>query len=119
MSLKYLDAKGRCQADNSYLATPRSYTQNLFLIRFFPTKNIWIGINDINSEGRFISVDGYPVTYTRWAPGNPNNWGNEDGVHIVGSELDSGMAGKWNDNKPFNSIRLFPSDLNSKRELKS
>ena len=110
MSLKYLDAKGRCQADNSYLATPRSYTQNLFLIRFFPTKNIWIGINDINSEGRFISVDGYPVTYTRWAPGNPNNWGNEDGVHIVGSDdnwnSNTSNHGRWNDNSINESFRF-------------
>ena len=97
MSLKYLDAKGRCQADNSYLATPRSYTENQFLIDFFPTKNIWIGINDISWEGGFISVDGYPVTYTRWAQGEPSQSGNEDGVHIVGSEMNASKQGRWND----------------------
>ena len=108
MKLKYLDAKARCRTDNSHLATPRSYTENLFLIRFFPTKNIWIGINDINSEGRFISVDNYPVTYTRWAPGEPNSSGNEDGVHIIGSEWKNewNKLGRWNDIGINNSIRF-------------
>ena len=104
MSWQYLDAKARCENDNSYLASPRSYYENLFLTRFFPTKNIWIGINDINWEGRFISVDGHPVTYTRWAPGQPDQYnGNEDGVHIVGP---GGNQGRWNDQSIHSAMRF-------------
>ena len=89
--MKYHDAVARCKADGSYLATPRSYYENQFLIDLFPSENIWIGVDDMSSEGKFVSVDGYPMYYTRWAPNEPNQKGNEDGVHIVEK------TGKWND----------------------
>ena len=44
----------------------------------------WIGLNDAASEGTFAWVSGEPVTYTNWAPGEPNNAGGEDYVHVYG-----------------------------------
>ena len=102
--MKYLDAEARCKADGSYLATPRSYYENQFLIDLFPSENIWIGVNDISWEGKFVSVDGYPMYYTRWAPNEPSQSGNEDGVHIVGTY--HGMTGKWNDAAINNYIKF-------------
>lgn len=101
---QYNDAKTRCQNDNAYLATPRSYYENLFLTRLFPKEHIWIGINDMYSEGRFISVYfGYPLYYTYWAPGEPSQSGNEDGVHIIGS---GGGQGRWNDESIHSTMRF-------------
>jgi gliding motility-associated-like protein len=37
------------------------------------TYTIWLGFSDAASEGNFIWLDGAPVTYTNWAPSEPNN----------------------------------------------
>ena len=42
----------------------------------------WIGLNDIAQEGKFVWDGGDPVTFTHWAPNEPNNSGNEDCVEI-------------------------------------
>ena len=90
--LSYDDAKTKCEADGAYLATPRSYKENKFLTDMFPDKHLWIGINDIDSEGNFISVDGHKVSYFRWKKNEPNNKNNkEDAVHIHSDK------GFWND----------------------
>ena len=51
---------------------------------------IWIGLNDELTEGTFVWYDQSPVNYTNWAPGEPNNAGDEDCVQIY-------PDGKWND----------------------
>ena len=51
---------------------------------------IWIGFNDELVEGSFVWYDQSPITYTNWAPGEPNNSGNEDYVQIYPN-------GQWND----------------------
>ena len=93
----YDDANTTCQTDGAYVATPRSYDENQFLIDLFPNKDLWIGVNDIDSEGDFISVDGHKMTYFRWGSNEPNDMGgNEDGVQIVGT-VHYGEISKWND----------------------
>lgn len=34
---------------------------------------IWIGLSDGVQEGNFVWLDGAPVNYTNWSPGEPNN----------------------------------------------
>src|SRR5690554_2934741 len=55
---------------------------------------IWIGFNDEAVEGTFEWYDQSPVTYTNWAPGEPNQSGNEDCVQIYPGGTYPGM---WND----------------------
>lgn len=58
-------------------------------------RGLWIGLNDVMSEGNFVWVSGEPVTYTNWATGEPNNSpGEEDFAHI-GSPRFRGP--RWND----------------------
>lgn len=46
---------------------------------FGTSGHYWIGMNDIAAEGNWVWTNGEPVTYTNWAPGEPNNFGgNED-----------------------------------------
>ena len=90
--MSYLDAKAQCESDGMYLAIPRSDDENAFIASLIPNDNIWIGVNDINEEGKFASVDGQDVTYTKWLNGEPNDLGNEDGSIIVG-----GLNGMWAD----------------------
>jgi len=51
---------------------------------------IWIGFNDETTENSFVWYDQAPVVYTNWAPGEPNNAGDEDCVQIY-------PDGMWND----------------------
>ncbi len=51
---------------------------------------IWIGFNDEAQEGSFVWYDQAPITYTNWAPGEPNNAGNENCTQIY-------PDGMWND----------------------
>ena len=90
--MNYLDAKAQCESDGAYLATPRSDDQNAFIASLIPNANIWIGLNDIDEEGTFVSVDDEEVSYTKWSYGEPNNLEDEDGVHISRSS-----NGYWND----------------------
>jgi hypothetical protein len=52
--------------------------------------NIYIGINDVASEGNFVWQSGEPVVYTNWNGGEPNNAGNEDHTLMF-------TNGLWND----------------------
>ena len=52
---------------------------------------LWIGYNDIDSEGNFTWIDGSGEgNYTNWKTGEPNNQGTEDCAQMFGSGL-------WND----------------------
>lgn len=52
---------------------------------------IWIGFNDEAQEGNFVWYDQAPITYTNWAPGEPNNSGGNEGCTQIYPD------GLWND----------------------
>ena len=64
---------------------------------------MWLGINDEAQEGRWVTPDNIPVSFTDWASGEPNSFGDkreEDCVEMQAQE-------KWNDEgccKAFNFI---------------
>ena len=37
------------------------------------SQDMWIGMNDVNWEMRFLWTDGKGVTYTNWAKGHPSS----------------------------------------------
>lgn len=47
--------------------------------------NIWTGLNDLGMQGFFTWSDGHWVSFTYWAPGEPNNHAGfkEDCVEIL------------------------------------
>ena len=89
--MTYNAAKTQCESDGAFLAIPRSEAENDFIADLILNENIWIGINDIDQEGVFVAVDGSNITFTHWAFNEPNNYGNEDAVHIHAHQR------TWND----------------------
>ncbi|MBL9118435.1 MAG: hypothetical protein JNL80_00805 [Phycisphaerae bacterium] len=50
-----------------------------------------IGLNDMAREGKYLWESGEPVSFLSWAPGEPNNLGNEDSTELFGAN------GLWKD----------------------
>uniref|UniRef100_A0A3Q2D4C4 C-type lectin domain-containing protein n=1 Tax=Cyprinodon variegatus TaxID=28743 RepID=A0A3Q2D4C4_CYPVA len=57
------------------------------------TSNVWTGLNDLAIPGLFMWSDEHIVTFTYWAPGEPNNHNgfSEDCVEMLH------QTGRWND----------------------
>ena len=72
-------------------------TQSLHLsptLGSFDTKSgVWIGLNDITTEGSFVWSDGSSVTHTKWTSGEPNNEFN------IQDCVMSTRDGKWEDSQ--------------------
>uniref|UniRef100_A0A3Q3LI79 Ladderlectin-like n=1 Tax=Mastacembelus armatus TaxID=205130 RepID=A0A3Q3LI79_9TELE len=49
---------------------------------------IWIGGHDI-TQGKWKWTDGTPFTYTNWAPGQPDNWKDDENCLQISTE------GRW------------------------
>jgi hypothetical protein len=76
-----------------------SLAENSFVRTTFANLgSVWIGFNDILSEGNFVWANGEPVVFTNWNGGEPNNVG-ANGEHVT--ELLNN--GAWNDLSASNS----------------
>ena len=87
----FFNAESYAQSVGGHLVSIHSNDDNSFLTNNISTGSYIFGLNDFANEGDFIYTDGTPLDYTRWAPGEPNNQGNED-VIIFRSG-----SGQWND----------------------
>ncbi len=92
-----------------YLVEIGSAYENTVVNNISYRGDAWIGFTDRfggapgASEGTFAWTNGAPVGYTNWNPGEPNNVGGEDGVHISG-------GGGWNDNRSGYGANLPAND---------
>lgn len=88
------------QSNGWYLVTINDEEENNFIRATFagPRGNVWIGLTDEGSEGHFYWTNGEPLTYTFWAPNEPNNDQNEGNwVHMY-------ETGHWNDERKFRAF---------------
>ncbi len=84
-----------------HLASIANRAEQDWVYNSFSTYNgtnrlLWIGLNDVATEGRFVWSSTEPVPFTNWAPGEPNNVnGNENFTAIY--EPGHTYASRWND----------------------
>lgn len=82
MSVNWSDAENYCSTVyGTKLATITSVDENAD-VRTAATEagistslRVWIGFNDIDSEGTWVWNDGTSATFANWSPGNPNDAG--------------------------------------------
>uniref|UniRef100_A0A8C7Q736 C-type lectin domain-containing protein n=1 Tax=Oncorhynchus mykiss TaxID=8022 RepID=A0A8C7Q736_ONCMY len=90
-------ARGECRKLGADLVSIQSMTEQSWLESYLymgkTTNDVWIGLNDMGFSGLFSWSDNHWVTFTYWAPGEPNNHQgfNEDCVEMFY------QTGRWND----------------------
>jgi len=79
--LYWLDAQMQCVQLGGDLVTVDNQSENQWLSKMlnsYSGDKWWMGFNDLQQEGKWQWVDGSPVGYTNWEPGEPNDTGGED-----------------------------------------
>ncbi|XP_072846444.2 CD209 antigen-like protein D [Pogona vitticeps] len=87
---KWTDAKKLCALSNSHLIIINSRKEQDFVIGNIKSVSMWLGLNDVHTEGTWHWIDGSIPTQTYWRVGEPNNDGDEDCAALYNN-------GKWND----------------------
>ncbi|XP_072174350.1 macrophage mannose receptor 1-like [Diadema setosum] len=94
----WYDARTTCRSvEGRDLATIHSRELQAFLSSKMAdiTFNVYIGLSDTQSGGRYLWTDGSGVDFTNWARGEPNNYGHGDCAEMM---FHQERVGLWNDN---------------------
>jgi hypothetical protein len=96
----WTEAEAKAIELGGHLVTINDAAENDWVFNTFGSyggvqRELWIGLNDAAQEGTFVWSSGQPVTYTRWYPGEPNNYSNDDYTHIYAPFKNVGS--RWND----------------------
>ncbi|KAK7898684.1 hypothetical protein WMY93_019537 [Mugilogobius chulae] len=96
--MTWADAELYCLSQDANLVSIYSLDEHNFvkaLIRNFDHKEgrTWIGLSDLHKERAWMWSDGYPVGFTLWNNGEPNNAGGKE--HCV--EVNWDAQKNWND----------------------
>ncbi|MDA0833414.1 MAG: SUMF1/EgtB/PvdO family nonheme iron enzyme [Planctomycetota bacterium] len=87
--LTWREAKARCEEMGGHLATIESDAENNLVADLaensIPNRNamdgVWIGATDEHKEGEWKWIDGSPLSFTKWGPGQPSN--KQDAEHYL------------------------------------
>lgn len=79
-NLSWFGAVNKCLRLGGHLANIKDQAEfNAIIAKLEPNKRYWIDINDLGTEGIFISgTTGLKATYLVWHPNNPDNYQNNE-----------------------------------------
>lgn len=89
----YESSKVACSHLGGQIASPRNAAENNALSKIAAKrgKRIYLGMNDMETEGVFRHLSGEQMQYSNWAPGEPNDE-HEDCIEMY-------TDGRWNDKR--------------------
>ncbi|XP_078382499.1 uncharacterized protein LOC144665190 isoform X3 [Oculina patagonica] len=88
-------SQSKCSIQGANLPSIHSEEENVFVQSLHGGEKSWLGLSDINTEGKFVWTDGTATDFHHWAKYQPNNLGNQDCVHTLGFLKDHDY--EWND----------------------
>lgn len=96
----WTDAEALAISLGGHLVTVNDAAENQWILDTFGTfdgrnRQLWIGLNDLQSAGNFVWTSGEAVSFTNWSVGEPNFIGSERHVFIYGPGTPK-PAGLWN-----------------------
>lgn len=94
--LSWQEAKAACKKMGGELAVVNDANQNHFLAGLVieaGLKEAWLGATDESDEGNWVRMDGAPLPYTNWGPGQPNNTDHQEHYLLLWAE----KGGVWSD----------------------
>lgn len=77
----------------THLASIQSQIEQDFLWQTFPHTNMWIGLTDLGSDGKFRWTSGESVPFTNWSGGQPDDYAGREDYVVLGAA----DGGRWND----------------------
>ncbi|KAL7979067.1 hypothetical protein Chor_015091 [Crotalus horridus] len=79
-SENFANGKALCSQAGGSLAVAKNVAENTALAAIAKRLNkyLYLGMSDIQTEGKFTYLNGQPVTYTKWKSSEPNNLDEED-----------------------------------------
>lgn len=90
--MTWREARDYCAKQGGYLVAINSPQENEFVKNLVKgVGDAWIGGSDARREGLWIWTNGKPMRYTNWAPGEPNDAGDQDFAYMYAH------AGNWDD----------------------
>ncbi|XP_038076947.1 macrophage mannose receptor 1-like [Patiria miniata] len=90
------DARKLCQTGGGDLVSITTLSEQTYLnarLALNTETVVWLGANDLSSEGGWEWSNGSPFKFLNWASGEPNNWGT-GGEHCTELKISNGL---WND----------------------
>ncbi len=84
------EAQAICEELGGYLACVESEAEDAFVFTLAGTTRPWIGLNNEDDVNTWVWVNGMPVTYTHWQPGQPDAPSTERWVKVA-------EDGTWDD----------------------
>ncbi len=84
------DAIAQATAEKAYLVAINDASEANWIQKIFGSKQFWIGLNDVDEEGRWVWDSGESVTYTDW-----ERPGGESGNTEMKDYVIVGFTGLW------------------------
>lgn len=108
--LSWQDARKKCEEMGGSLATANGSLYSSFLVGLAKKggrEGYWLGATDEKTQGKWTWLDGSPVRYSNWNPGQPNDKGKGENYMVLLIHHQGKMYGKWVD-QPNQSIQHHP-----------
>lgn len=95
----WVDARMQCGAlsGNTHLAVITSAAENELVAPMAGLLDVWMGGNDIDTEGVWVWITGEALIYDNWRDGEPNNADPDGGENCM--IIEGELNGTWDDRR--------------------